>query len=150
MKYVFGGCLGFILLGLFVFVGFSCRYVKNASDTAFEQFAPSELLKRYEWFKDAAAKLEAKAANIKVAEASLTTIEKQYDGVPRKDWPRTDLETHSVRQQEIAGLKASFNLLAADYNARMVKANYRFCNEGDLPRGADKPLPREFKPYLEN
>ncbi len=126
-----------------------CRYVKNASDVAYDEFSARPLLKKYEWFKDASAKLDAKLASIKVAEGQLARLEKQHEGMARKDWPRTDLETHSLREQEVAGLKMSFNQLAAEYNARMVKENHAFCNVGDMPRGTTKPLPREYKEYLD-
>jgi len=29
----------------------------------------------------------------------------------------------------------------------MAKFNWAFANVGELPKGADRPLPREFKPY---
>jgi len=66
---------------------------------------------------------------------------------------KVNLVVNDVREQvglwqsEVAGITASYNALAADYNAQMSKINYRFCNVGDLPRGATDPLPREFKPY---
>jgi hypothetical protein len=50
-------------------------------------------------------------------------------------------------QAEISGMKASFNDLAAEYNAAMVKINFAFINVGQLPQGATEALPREFKPY---
>jgi hypothetical protein len=31
-----------------------------------------------------------------------------------------------------------------------VKFNWRFTNVGDMPPGATTPLPREYKPYVEN
>jgi len=48
----------------------------------------------------------------------------------------------------VAGIKASYNQLAAEYNAGMVKINWRYTNVGDLPPGSTEPLPREFKPYI--
>lgn len=113
-----------------------------------KEFGPSALLKKYETFKDMAAALDAKRADIDVAESKLKSMEKRYEGVAAKDWPRHDSERISVWEQEVAGLKSSFNRLAADYNAAMAKENYRFCNQGDLPKGADRPLPREFASYI--
>ena len=54
----------------------------------------------------------------------------------------------SLWRSEVAGVKASYNGLAAEYNAQMAKFNWQFCNVGDLPKGADVALPREFKPYV--
>jgi hypothetical protein len=133
---------------LAAFVG--CSWTRDAEQTAFDEFAASSLLKKYEWFKDASAKLDSKLASIQVAENRVKGLEKQYEGMHRKDWNRTDAEQHSIWTQEVVGLKMSYNALASAYNARMSKENYRFCNQGDLPRGATKTLPREFKPYETN
>lgn len=127
----------------------SCRYAQDAKDTAFKEFKPSELLKKYEWFKDASAQLDKKIADVKVYESRLETITRAYEGVARKDWPRDDREQLSLWQSELAGVKASYNDLAAEYNAQMAKFNWRFCNAGTLPQGATEPLPREYKPYIE-
>jgi hypothetical protein len=113
-----------------------------------EQFGPKALLKKYEWFKDAAAQLDAKRANIEVLEGRLTTMKETYGDTPRKDWPRADLEQFNVWSSEVSGAKAGYNLLAAEYNSQMAKANWRFANAGDLPAGAADPLPRAFKPYV--
>lgn len=115
--------------------------------TVQREFGADALLRKYEAFKDIAAKLDAKQASIQVAEARLVSFEKQYEGQPRKDWPRSDLEQHNLLTSELSGMKASFNALAADYNARMAKDNYAFCNVGDLPKGAVVPLPRSFRSY---
>ncbi len=117
----------------------------NAIDTAAAQFDPATMLKRYEWFKDAAAQCDKKLADIQVYENRFTQTKTMY-GDP-KTWPRDVREQVGLWQSEVSGITASYNALAADYNAQMSKINYRFCNVGDLPRGATEPLPREFKPY---
>ena len=127
----------------------SCRYAQDAKDTAFKEFKPSELLRKYEWFKDASAQLDKKVADIKVYESRFKTINQAYEGVPRKDWPREDREQLSLWITEVSGIKASYNSLSAEYNAQMAKFNWRFCNAGTLPQGATVPLPREYKPYIE-
>lgn len=146
-KVLFGGCAAVALIGVVGTLAAVCGvggcFVKKAD----EQFGVDASLSKYEWFKDAAAKLEAKRASIYVSESRALALMKQYDGVPRKDWPRADLEQLNVWAAEVAGMKASFNDLAAEYNARMAKLNFAFANVGDLPKGASDPLPREFKPY---
>ncbi len=114
-----------------------------------KEFGMDASLKKYEEFKKISATLEAKLASIKVKEASIKNLEKQYEGTPRKDWPRTDLEQHSLWISEMSGMRASYNSLAADYNSRMAMFNYSFANVGDLPKGATIPLPRDYKPYEE-
>lgn len=133
-----------LLVGLIT----SCRYVNDASDTTFNEFKPSALLKKYSDFKDMAAQLDQKLASLKVYEQRFTDLKDQYKGVSRKDWARDDREQYNLWQSEQAGIKASYNDLAAQYNANMAKFNYRFCNTGTLPQGATVPLPREYRAYL--
>lgn len=119
----------------------------EAAQVAREEFGPRELLKKYEWFKDCAAQLDAKQADIKVFFARIKALEECYEDERRKDWAREDRQQHAVWQSEVAGVKASYNGLAAEYNAQMAKFNWRFCNAGTLPEGADVPLPREYRAY---
>jgi hypothetical protein len=74
-------------------------------------------------------------------------MEKAYEGTPRKDWDRTDKEQFNLWEQETSGVVASYNSLAAEYNAAMSKINYAFTNIGSLPKGASEPLPREMREY---
>lgn len=121
----------------------------EAYQVAREETGPRALLRKYEWFKDAAAQLDKKMADIEVYENKLILLEKAYEGTPRKDWPRSDLEQFNLWAVELAGLKASYNSLAAQYNSNMAKINYAFTNVGDLPPGAVEPLPREFRDYMD-
>jgi len=137
-----------IILCMITFSMLSCRYVNNASDTAFKEFKPSELLKKYEYYKDASAALDKKIADIQVYDVRVNSMLEQYKDVKRQDWARDDREQLSIWQSEVAGIKASYNQLASDYNSAMSKFNYAFCNTGKLPQGAEVPLPREYKPYI--
>ena len=142
-----------IILGLaIVFLvlpvtGWIFGWFGQAGDVAKEEFGPQALLEKYEWFKDAAAQLDKKQADILVYEGRITAMNETYKDLPRQKWPREDREQYNIWSSEFAGVKASYNTLAADYNAQMAKFNWRFANIGELPKGADKPLPREFKPY---
>lgn len=126
----------------------SCRYVDDASDTLYKEAKASTLLKKYEYFKNVAAALDAKQASLKVYEGRFQDLKDQYKGLKRKDWSRDDREQYNTWQNEQAGIKASYNNLAADYNAQMAKFNWAFCNVGTLPKGATEPLPREFREYI--
>lgn len=125
----------------------SCRWVDDAEDTALQEFKPSELLKKYEWFKDASAQCDKKKADIAVWESKIRSLYTAYDSAPRSMWPKDERERVSIWESELIGIKASYNTLAAEYNSQMAKFNWQFCNVGTLPEGADTPLPREFKPY---
>ncbi len=140
----------FIVFALACFGGvlsYSVGWFGEAGQVVREEFGPRALLKKYEWFKDASAQLDAKVANIDAAQARIKSLDDTYAGTPRTQWARADLEQYNLWQNEVSGLKANFNGLAAEYNAAMSKENYRFTNVGDLPQGATKVLPRQFKPY---
>lgn len=147
------------LLGL-TFIGFGCNAfstgagvvngaIANAGETISKEFNPSALLKKYEDFKDISAALDAKLASLSVYEKRETNLVNSYEKTPRSKWARSDKEQWNQWENERSGIAASFNELASQYNADMAKFNYRFCNVGQLPQGADKPLPREYKTYLQ-
>jgi hypothetical protein len=144
-------CAGLVVLAIASFGLHMCSAVnQNAHsyiDVLQEQTEGHELLRKYEWFKDAAANLDKKKADIQVYDLRFANLRKAYEGQGRTAWSREDREQSNIWESEVAGIKASYNQLAADYNAAMAKINYRFCNVGQLPQGANEPLPREFKPY---
>lgn len=136
--------LGAVLGGLGMIFGW-CGETARVGQ---QEFGPKAMLEKYSWFKDAAAQLEKKKADVEVYEGRVRRMEETYRETPRTQWPREDREQYNVWQSEVAGVKASYNTLAAEYNANMAKFNWRFANQGELPPGADAPLPREFKPYV--
>lgn len=128
-------------------LGYLLGWFGEAATVAQQQFGPTALLKKYEWFKDAAAQLDALDANIRVYDARRKAMADAYTDVPRIRWPREDKAEWNLIIAEVAGVKARYNGLAAEYNSQMAKFNYRFTNAGDLPAGGDRVLPREFRPY---
>lgn len=141
----------FLLAVLIIIVmGWILGWFSEAVEEVREEFSPSELLRKYEWFKDTAADLDAKQANIKVFGSRMESLEESYGDIPRNDWDRTDKEQYNLWVQEQAGVISSYNLLAAEYNSQMAKFNWRFANAGELPEGATDPVPREFRSYEES
>lgn len=140
--------LSYLML-LLVILLCGCDWFRESKQVAQEELGPRELLRKYEWFKDASSQLDKKKADIKVYQKRITTMSDGYTDLPRNKWPREDREQYNLWQSEVAGIKASYNTLAANYNAQMSKMNWRFTNVGELPKGAETPLPREFKPYQE-
>ena len=142
-----------VILSIFVFgvlisvIGYGLGWFGETARVTQEEFGPRAMLEKYEWFKDAAAQLEKKQADIAVYDGRMTAMNGTYKDLVRQKWPREDREQHNVWSSEVAGVKASYNSLAAEYNSQMAKFNWRFANVGELPKGADTPLPREFKPY---
>ena len=121
----------------------------DAVNTAYNELKPSTLLKKYEWFKDTSAQLDKKVADIKVYEQRMKAVKESYGTEPRSKWDRTDKEQFNQWVTELAGVKASYNGLAAEYNSQMAKVNWRFCNAGTVPDGGE-PLPREYRTYMSN
>lgn len=153
MAWVFGaGVLIVIIAIIFGTCNTTAKMITNGQQTIYNQFSPSELLRKYEWFKDASAQLDAKIATVNMYSSRFESVKANYgrDSANRKVWDRDDKEQWNIWQSELTGIKASYNDLAGQYNAAMVKFNYRFCNKGDLPQGAAEPLPREYKPYITN
>ncbi len=146
----FGKVLGIFLgaIALMSIVGYGLGWFGEAAQVAQQEFGASAMLKKYEAFKDEAAQLEKKQADVKVYETRTIEMNKTYANLPRQKWPREDREQYNTWQSEVAGVKASYNSLAAEYNAQMAKFNWAFANVGELPKGADTPLPREFKTYI--
>jgi hypothetical protein len=141
--------LAILVLGMAVIaLGFILGGASDAANVVSKEFAPSALLTKYEWFKDASAQLDKKLADISVYDRRTKNLEATYKGIARAGWPRDDREQLNIWDSEVAGIKASYNSLAAEYNSQMSKFNYRFTNVGDLPAGATQPLPREYKPYV--
>lgn len=140
-----------VAIMVFVFVlgmlGRVFGFFNEAAQVAQEQFGPRALLQKYEWFKDAAANLDSMNANIRVYEQRRKALVETYKDTPRAQWPRDDRQEWNLIETEVAGVKAAYNNLAADYNAQMAKFNYRFTNAGMLPEGADRVLPREYRSY---
>jgi hypothetical protein len=142
----------FILAAVAGGIGYVFGWFGEGAQVAQQQFGPKAALAKYEHFKDMSAQLDAFNATITANQARAKSIEDGYtvDGklLPRTQWSRDDREAYNQIQTEVAGIKGAYNNLAAEYNADMAKFNYRFANQGDLPPGADKPLPREYKPYV--
>lgn len=119
----------------------------EAAAVAREEVGPRALLVKYEWFKDARSALDAKRANIKVYETRFTRLQTDYAGLPRSKWPEDERQQANLWSSELAGIVASYNRLASDYNANMAKVNWAFTNAGSLPQGATEVLPREYAAY---
>ncbi|MEK7557868.1 MAG: hypothetical protein AAB530_01515 [Patescibacteria group bacterium] len=140
--------VAFVLSALVGVIWYVFGWFGEAARTTQKEFGASAMLKKYEWFKDAAAQLDKKQADIMIYDGRITAMDETYKDLVRQKWPREDREQYNLWLSEVAGVKASYNALAAEYNAQMAKFNWRFANVGSLPDGAERPLPREFKKYI--
>ena len=149
MKYFLRVVILCLCLCSFACLWTSCWWITRANTVVGEEADPRTQLTRYEWFKDMSATLDSRLSDIKVYESRIANMSNDYKDIPRIKWSREDREQYNVWQSEVSGVKASFNDLAAKYNAAMAKINYAYCNIGELPKGATTPLPRTYKEYLE-
>ena len=137
------GALVLVLFGIIMSgVGMVTGWFGEAATVARQEFGPKAMLTKYEWFKDTSAGLDKKQANITVYGSRLAI----FEGMPRKDMDRTDKTQQAQWLSEVAGVKASYNSLAADWNSQISKFHWKpFL--GDLPPGAETLLTKEYAPY---
>lgn len=124
-----------ILIFLVTLLLYSCSYVEDAKQTAWEETRPKMLLKKYMYFKDLSSSIDNQRANLMVYQEELkdSTLDKEYK---------------QQRKSEALGIVANYNHLVSQYNADMSKINYEFCNVGTLPQSNLTPLPRDYKPFI--
>ena len=137
---------GIVVLSI---LGFFFGLIGETAKLAKDEFGPKAMLAKYEWFKDAAAQLDKKKADIEVYRKRIDNQDQAYTGKSRWEWPRDEREQRGIWESELAGVTASYNSLAAEYNSNHVKINWAFADIGSLPKGASTPLPREVKPYVQ-
>jgi hypothetical protein len=138
MKYVAWGILIFLSLTV---IGSFMNFFNDGSKTINNEFNPSVLLKKYEYFKDLSAAIDKKRADIEMYQSEIESMPNDT---------KEDRQYIEARKSEYIGILTIHNQLCSEYNAAMSKFNYRFTNVGDLPSSNLEPLPREFKPYLLN
>ncbi len=150
-----GGALAtkgiWLAAGLMMLVGvvfLAVNWMLEPVQVAREEFGARATLKRYEWFKDAAAQIAARDASLKVFESRFAALKKAYGETPRAEWARADQEQGNLWEQEITGLIAARNSLADEYNAAMVKEHHKIFNLGAMPKDG-KVLPREYVLYAQ-
>lgn len=127
------------IIGCLIVGSLTIKMCKNTADTAYKEYSPSALLKKYEQFKDLSAAIDKKRADIQVYETNLNN-QVIIDANSRFYYEQT--------KAELMGLISSHNGLCGQYNSMMSKFNYRFTNKGDLPSSNLEPLPREIRPYI--
>jgi hypothetical protein len=113
----------------------------DAANTAYKEFKPSTLLKKYEYFKNLSAAIDKKRADIEMYQSEISQM---------KSEDKDDKFYLQQRKSELIGIISIHNQLCSEYNSAMAKFNYRFTNAGDLPETNLTPLPREIKPYINN
>jgi hypothetical protein len=123
-----------IIIGISIF-GAVSGWFSEASNVAREEFGPRAMLKKYEYFKDASQQLSAKENDIIIYEEKVKSF---CSNIASLD--RISRENCSLWMQESAGLKMSFNSLAAEYNSQSNKFNWESFDKTD-----GDSVPKSFK-----
>ena len=118
----------------------------GAARVVMKETSPAELQRKYEWFRDTAAHLDAKRSNIESLTGQMDSLDADYKDLSRADWPRDDRTEFRQLSAEHSGLKQSYNGLAADWNAQLSKWNWQLVADR-LPSDAAGVLSNEFKTY---
>ncbi len=105
-----GGGISLVSTGMSFFTG--------AAKVAEKEFNAEAMLRKYEWFKDAANEIRKKKADVTMYESKIERFE-SLGGLDR-----TDREKLMVWEQELLGVRASLNGLVAEYNSQSSKFNW--------------------------
>src|SRR3990172_12847418 len=84
--------IGLIVIGIGVVfggVGWTLGWFREGATVVQEEFGPRAMLQKYEWFKDAAAQLDKKRADISVYQSRFKSMELTYGTVSRGQSDRT-------------------------------------------------------------
>src|SRR3989304_125410 len=85
-----------VVIPLFIFSvavstgGYFLGWFSESATVIKEEFGLKAMLQKYEWFKDAAAQLDKKQADISVYQSRFKSMELTYGTVARGQWDRTD------------------------------------------------------------
>lgn len=93
-------------------------FFTGAAKTAQKEFSAEAMLKKYEWFKDAAAEIRKKRADVTMYQTKIDRMTQ----IGKLD--RTDREKLMIWEQELIGVRASLNSLVAEYNSQSSKFNW--------------------------
>lgn len=121
-----------LLLGMSV-LSYTLGWFSDAAQVAKKEFSPQTMLRKYEYFKDASQQLIAKGGDIEIYEGKINRL-------CAGEMDRISRENCGLYEQELAGLKMSFNGLAAEYNSQSNKFNWESFDQtnGDV-------APKTFK-----
>ena len=68
-------------------IGYVLSGIGETAQVAKEEFGARASLKKYEWFKDAAASIAKQKVNVVEYQARIESFESDYEGVKKSEWP---------------------------------------------------------------
>ncbi len=119
---------------------FTCNFVGDGVQTVHNEYDPSAMLKKYEWFKNQSQfilKADQDIKNLK----SEQQIKEQFEndnGKSHTSWDPITKNSYqeqiNLNQQQRMAIVANRNKMVADYNAQSSKFNWgAFKTKDDLP-----------------
>lgn len=118
------GAMGIALIGGLTLVGNVVGVFTETAAVANEQFGPRAMLAKYEWFKNASAKLDEQSANLLAYRAKIDAFKSDYEGIKKSEWPRDERQAFNQLRAEYQGMLQMYNSVASDYNAQSSKFNW--------------------------
>lgn len=126
-------------------IGYVFGWFGEAAQVLREEVGPRAINQKYEWFKNAAAQIRAKSANIEALKKRNAAFGESAG--PRETWHRVDRETFAQYQTELTGAIGVYNTQVGEYNAQMSMWHTRFTNFGAMPAGWEDITPKGFPEY---
>lgn len=131
---------GFILMGLYITTT-SCQFVDDGVRTAHQEYDPSAMLKKYEWFKNQSARIQKMDQDIANSKKLRDGIKGQFEadnGKDHKSWDPVTRKQYQdkvdLQDQMVMATVSQRNSIVADYNAQSAKFNWSsFKTNDDLP-----------------
>ena len=134
----------FVLVAIIVGINV-IGFAGEAASVVREEVSPRAVQEKYEWFKRSKAAMDARLASIEVFKSQIEAVRNDYPNPT--DRPR-DIRTEMNQwRREVAGIVASYNTMASEYNSQHAMWNYAFADFGTLPAGVTDTLPRTFGEY---
>jgi hypothetical protein len=140
--------IGVVALFALSILGFVLGLFNEGTQVAQEEFGPRAAIDKYNNLKSIRSSLEGKIYDMQTQANSIKALEALNNGTPRNQWARSDLETYNIRTTDLNSIVMSYNSLASEYNWKMASINWAFADVGQLPKGADGVLPREYSKYV--
>lgn len=124
----------------------------DQTNTNFQENKNSTQLEKYMWFKQQAANIDGLNASIMQETSDIAALDQQYNTYNVTSWLQVDRDHYyKWTDQKQVDIK-TYNQDVSDYNARMVEANWAYCNVGAMPQGLEgyPALPKEYRVYITN
>lgn len=119
------GFIGIATVSILYVGGTAILESTKVAKVAQQEFGAEASIKKYEWFKTTAEQIKVKYIDIALFENSMTFCNKN-------DLSRVAEEKCMIKEQELLGIKSSYNDLVAEYNAQSSKFNWSLYNVDDL------------------